>query len=203
MHGGAINARHGAGRRPAWEEDNHHHQQPEDAVSAGQGQSGIRISWPNALFSCAGVTYVHSWAGLVYVAFAIDAFARRIVGWKVSTSATASVVLDALEQAIHVRRPDLDDGLIHHSDRGVQYLAMNHTQRLAEAKLVPSAGSVGDAYDKAQHRQPQSRKTQSLAARPPSRRSHRLPSLARRYRFGKGAPASLREIRSQKVSDGS
>src|SRR3546814_19612329 len=66
-----------------------------------------------------------------------------------STSATASLVLDALEQAIHARRPDPDDGLIHHSDRGVQYLAMNYTQRLAEAKLVPSVGSVGDSYDNA------------------------------------------------------
>lgn len=91
-------------------------------------------------FSCAAlrVTYVHAWAGFVYVAFVIDAFARRIVGWKVCTSATAGFVLDALELAIHARRPAPDDGLIHHSDRGVQYLAMNYTQRLAEAKLVPS-----------------------------------------------------------------
>uniref|UniRef100_UPI000A7A54CD integrase core domain-containing protein n=1 Tax=Novosphingobium sp. CCH12-A3 TaxID=1768752 RepID=UPI000A7A54CD len=68
---------------------------------------------------------------------------------KVSTSATAGFVLDALEQAIHARRPGPDDGLIHHSDRGVQYLAMNYTQRLAEANLVPSVGSVGDSYDNA------------------------------------------------------
>jgi transposase InsO family protein len=77
------------------------------------------------------------------------AYARRIVGWKVSTSATAGFVLDALEQAIHARRPGPDGGLIHHSDRGVQYLAMNYTQRLAEANLVPSVGSVGDSYDNA------------------------------------------------------
>ena len=83
------------------------------------------------------------------MAFVIDAYARRIVGWKVSTSATAGFVLDALEQAIHARRPGPDDGLIHHSDRGVQYLAMNYTQRLAEANLVPSVGSVGDSYDNA------------------------------------------------------
>ncbi|WP_407940305.1 IS3 family transposase [Novosphingobium aerophilum] len=94
-------------------------------------------------------TYVHTWAGFVYVAFVIDAYARRIVGWNVSTSATAGFVLDALEQAIHARRPGPDDGLIHHSDRGVQYLAMNYTQRLAEANLVPSVGSVGDRYDNA------------------------------------------------------
>ncbi|WP_323809773.1 IS3 family transposase [Sphingobium baderi] len=108
----------------------------------------FRVSRPNALW-VVDFTYVHTWAGFVYVAFVIDAFARRIVGWKVSTSATAGFVLDALEQAIHARRPSPDDGLIHHSDRGVQYLAMNYTQRLAEAKLVPSVGSVGDSYDNA------------------------------------------------------
>jgi putative transposase len=64
----------------------------------------------------------------------IDAYARRIVGWKVSTSATASFVLDALEQAIHVRRPGPEDGLIHHSDRGSQYVSINYTERLAEAE---------------------------------------------------------------------
>ena len=108
----------------------------------------FKVSRPNALW-VVDFTYVHTWTGFVYVAFVIDAFARRIVGWKVSTSATASFVLDALEQAIHARRPNADDGLIHHSDRGVQYLAMNYTQRLAEAELVPSVGSVGDSYDNA------------------------------------------------------
>jgi len=108
----------------------------------------FRVSRPNALW-VVDFTYVHTWAGFVYVAFVIDAFARRIVGWKVSSSATAGFVLDALEQAIHARRPRPDDELIHHSDRGVQYLAMNYTQRLAEAKLVPSVGSVGDSYDNA------------------------------------------------------
>jgi len=108
----------------------------------------FKVSRPNALW-VVDFTYVHTWAGFVYVAFVIDAFARRIVGWKVSTSATAGFVLDALEQAIHARRPSAADGLIHHSDRGVQYLAMNYTQRLAEADLVPSVGSVGDSYDNA------------------------------------------------------
>ena len=79
----------------------------------------FRVSRPNALW-VVDFTYVHTWAGFVYVAFVIDAFARRIVGWKVSTSATAGFVLDALEQAIHARRPGPEDGLIHHSDRGVQ-----------------------------------------------------------------------------------
>ena len=108
----------------------------------------FRVSRPNALW-VVDFTYVHTWAGFVYVAFVIDAYARRVVGWKVSTSATAGFVLDALEQAIHARQPGPEDGLIHHSDRGVQYLAMTYTQRLAEANLVPSVGSVGDSYDNA------------------------------------------------------
>ena len=106
----------------------------------------FQVRRPNALW-VVDFTYVHAWTGFVYVAFVIDAFARRIVGWKVSASATAGFVLDALEQAIHARRPAPEDGLIHHSDRGVQYLAMSYTQRLAEAELVPSVGSVGDSYD--------------------------------------------------------
>ena len=77
----------------------------------------------------------------------IDAFARRIVGWRVSRTAHASFVLDALEQALHQRRPIRDDGLVHHSDRGSQYLAWRYTDRLTEAGVQPSVGSVGDAYD--------------------------------------------------------
>ena len=84
----------------------------------------FKVSRPNALW-VVDYTYVHTWAGFVYVAFVSDAFTRRVVGWKVSASATAGFVLDALEQAIHARRPSAEDGLIHHSDRGVQYLAMN------------------------------------------------------------------------------
>jgi transposase InsO family protein len=106
----------------------------------------FRVERPNALW-VVDFTYVH--LGGFLCSFVIDAYARRIVGWKVSTSATAGFVLDALEQAIHARRPGPEDGLIHHSDRGVQYLAMNYTQRLAEANLVPSVGSVGDSYDNA------------------------------------------------------
>ena len=108
----------------------------------------FRVRRPNALW-VVDFTYVHTWAGFVYVAFVIDAYARRIVGWKVSASATAGFVLDALEQAIHARRPSAEDGLIHHSDTGTQYLAMNYTERLAEANLVLSVGSVGDSYDNA------------------------------------------------------
>jgi transposase InsO family protein len=106
------------------------------------------VERPNALW-VVDFTYVRTWGGFAYAAFVIDAFARRIVGWKVSTMATADFVLDALEQAIHARRPGPEDKLIHHSDRGSQYLAMNYTQRLAEANLVPSVGSVGDSYDNA------------------------------------------------------
>jgi putative transposase len=91
--------------------------------------------------------YVSTWAGFVYVAFVIDVYARYIVGWRVSRTAHASFVLDALEQAIHDRRPV--DNLIHHSDRGSQYLSIKYTERLAEAGIEPSVGSVGDSYDNA------------------------------------------------------
>jgi len=101
---------------------------------------------PNALWMV-DFTYVSTWQGFVYVAFVIDAFARRIVGWRVSATARADFVLDALEQALHERCPD--SGLIHHSDRGVQYLSMRYTERLIEAGIQPSVGSVGDSYDNA------------------------------------------------------
>jgi transposase InsO family protein len=90
-----------------------------------------------------------TWAGFVYVAFVIDIYARRIVGWRVSRTAHAGFVLDALEQAIHERRPAHRGGLIHHSDRGSQYLSIKYTERLAEAGIEPSVGSVGDSYDNA------------------------------------------------------
>ena len=103
---------------------------------------------PNALW-LADFTYVATWAGFVYVAFVIDAFARRIVGWRVSRTAHAGFVLDALEQALHARRPAEGSGLVHHSDRGAQYLSIRYTERLAEAGIEPSVGSVGDSYDNA------------------------------------------------------
>ncbi len=90
-----------------------------------------------------------TWAGVVYVAFVIDAYARRIVGWRVSKSAEASFVLDALEQAIHARRPASGSGLIHHSDRGSQYLSIRCTERLGDAGIAPSVGRAGDSYDNA------------------------------------------------------
>ena len=94
-------------------------------------------------------TYVATWAGFVYVAFVIDAYARRIVGWRARRTAHASFVLDALEQALHERRPQHRAGLIHHSDRGSQYVSIKYTERLAEAGIEPSVGSVGDSYDNA------------------------------------------------------
>jgi len=103
---------------------------------------------PNALW-LADFTYVATWAGFVYVALVIDAFARRIVGWRASHSMQAQFVLDALEQALYQRRPPQDAGLVHHSDRGAQYVSIKYTERLAEAGIEPSVGSVGDSYDNA------------------------------------------------------
>ena len=103
---------------------------------------------PNVLW-VSDFTYVATWVGFVYVAFVIDAYARRIVGWRVSRSAHAGFVLDALEQAIHDRKPVSGGGIVHHSDRGGQYVSIKYTERLAEAGLVPSVGSVGDSYDNA------------------------------------------------------
>ena len=102
---------------------------------------------PNVLW-VADFTYVATWIGFVYVAFVIDAFARRIVGWRVSRTAEAGFVLDALEQALYARRP-IAGGLVHHSDRGVQYVSITYTERLVDAGIVPSVGSVGDSYDNA------------------------------------------------------
>lgn len=103
---------------------------------------------PNRLW-VSDFTYVATWGGFVYVAFVIDVYARYIVGWRVSRTAHAGFVLDALEQAIHDRRPAHRGGLIHHSDRGSQYLSIKYTERLAEAGIEPSVGSVGDSYDNA------------------------------------------------------
>jgi len=101
---------------------------------------------PNQLW-VADLTYVATWNGFVYVAFVIDVFARRIVGWRVATTLRTDLPLDALEQALHARPHR--DGLVHHSDRGSQYLSIRYTERLAEAGIAPSVGSVGDSYDNA------------------------------------------------------
>jgi putative transposase len=108
----------------------------------------FRAPRPNALW-VSDFTYVATWAGFVYVAFVIDTYARRIVGWRVSRTAHTSFVLDALEQALHDRRPVQGGGLVHHSDRGVQYVSIRYTERLADAGIEPSVGTVGDSYDNA------------------------------------------------------
>ena len=103
---------------------------------------------PNQLW-VSDFTYVSTWQGWLYVAFVVDVFARRIVGWRVSTTMTTEFVLDALEQALYDRQPDPEDALIHHSDRGSQYVSIRYSERLAEAGIAPSVGSKGDSYDNA------------------------------------------------------
>jgi putative transposase len=102
---------------------------------------------PNQLW-VADLTYVATWRGFVYVALVVDVFSRRIVGWRVSNSLRTDLAFDALDQALHDRAGDLD-GLVHHSDRGTQYLSIRYTERLAEAGVAPSVGSRGDSYDNA------------------------------------------------------
>jgi len=104
------------------------------------------VDRPNALW-VADLTYVATWRGFAYTAFVIDAFARRIVGWRVASSLKSDLALDALEQALYDR--ETDDALIHHSDRGTQYLSIRYTERLGEAGIALSVGSRGDAYDNA------------------------------------------------------
>ena len=102
---------------------------------------------PNRLW-VADITYVPTWPGFVYAAFVLDAYSRFIVGWRVSASLRTDLALDALEQALWARRPD-PGRLVHHSDRGSQYLSIRYTNRLTEAGISPSVGSVGDSYDNA------------------------------------------------------
>ena len=115
---------------------------PRDAVNRD-----FSVDRPNALW-VADLTYVASWRGFVYVAFVIDAYARRIVGWRVSNSLRTDIALDALEQALYDRRVAQEE-LIHHSDRGVQYVSIRYSERLSEVGITPSVGSVGDSYDNA------------------------------------------------------
>jgi putative transposase len=103
---------------------------------------------PNQLW-VSDFTYVSTWQGWLYVAFVIDVYARRIVGWRVSHSMHTDFVLDALEQALYDRQPERDGALTHHSDRGSQYVSIRYTERLAEAGIEPSVGSKGDSYDNA------------------------------------------------------
>lgn len=116
-------------------------ERPKDLVARRFSADG-----PNRLW-VADLTYVATWAGFVYVAFIIDVFSRMIVGWRVSRSLRSDLALDALEQALYARRHT--QGLIHHSDRGVQYVSISYSERLAQAGIEPSVGSVGDSYDNA------------------------------------------------------
>lgn len=108
----------------------------------------FRATQPNQLW-VADLTYVATWRGFVYVAFVIDAFARRIVGWRVTQTLRTDLVLDALEQALYDRPLGPAPALVHHSDRGVQYLSIRYSERLAAAGIEPSVGSRGDSYDNA------------------------------------------------------
>ncbi|WP_442907340.1 IS3 family transposase [Hydrogenophaga sp. BPS33] len=108
----------------------------------------FRAERPNQLW-VSDFTYVSTWQGWLYVAFVIDVFARRIVGWRVSSSMRTDFVLDALEQALYARQPERDGSLICHSDRGSQYVSIRYSERLAEAGIEPSVGSKGDSYDNA------------------------------------------------------
>ncbi len=106
----------------------------------------FEASAPDPLW-VADLTYVPTWVGFVYVAFVIDAFSRRIVGWRVASSLRTDLALDALEQALHQR--NAGNGLVHHSDRGSQYLSIRYSERLSDARIQASVGSVGDSYDNA------------------------------------------------------
>jgi len=103
---------------------------------------------PNQLW-VSDFTYVSTWQGWLYVAFVIDVFARRFVGWRVSSSMRTDFVLDALEQALYAHKPEQGSSLVHHSDRGSQYVSIRYSERLAEAGIEPSVGSKGDSYDNA------------------------------------------------------
>ena len=108
----------------------------------------FKANRPNQLW-VSDFTYVSTWQGWLYVAFVIDVFVRLIVGWRVSNSMQTDFVLDALEQALYARQPEKSEGLIHHSDRGSQYLSIRYTERLTQAGIEPSVGSRGDSYDNA------------------------------------------------------
>jgi len=137
---------------------------------------------PNRLW-VADLTYVSTWAGFCYTAFVIDVFSRAIVGWRVSSSLRAELALDALEMAIWSRRTSDLAGLVHHSDRGVQYLAIRYTERLADAGAVTSVGSRGDSYDNAPRRVGQ-RPLQDRAHPGPGPLADGRPGRARDRRLG-------------------
>ena len=144
MHRGAAHAKARIARGLAGTQENHD-PRPGPALSQGQGQPQVQGGRPDQLW-VADFTYVHTAMGTAYAAFVIDVFARKIVGWCVSISMTTSFVLDALYQAVRQRRPAMGS-LTHHSDRSMQYLSIRHAERLAEAGIDISVGSVGDSCD--------------------------------------------------------
>ncbi len=145
--GRPADARAGHPRGRTGRQAAHHHPADPDQRPADLVKRDFTAPAPNRLW-VAGLTYVATWAGFCYVAFIIDASSRRIVGWRVATTLRAELALDALEMAIWARQDTRLDDLVHHSDRGVQYLSVRYTQRLADEGAVASVGSRGDSYDK-------------------------------------------------------
>ena len=129
----------------------HHDRRPGRSRARPIWSPPVRPPAPNRLW-VADLTYVSTWSGFAYVAFVIDAYARRILGWRVAATMATSMVLDAIEQAIWTRQQegvlDLKD-VVHHTDRGSQYTSVRFTERLAEAGIQPSVGAVGSSYDNA------------------------------------------------------
>jgi len=151
VHGGAADARRRSGRCRARQGQAHHDRRPGRAAGSDLVCRDFAPAAPNTLW-VADITYVSTWTGWVYVAFVIDAYSRRILGWRTATTMTTSIVLDALEQAVWTRgREGVADltGLVHHNDRGSQYTAIRFSERLAEAGIAASVGSTGDSYDNA------------------------------------------------------
>jgi len=129
----------------------HDDRRPQRSPPGGSGATPVRSAGPNRLW-VADLTYVSTWSGFAYVAFVVDAYARRILGWRVASTMATSMVLDAIEQAIWTRQQegvfDLKD-VVHHTDRGSQYTSIRFSERLAEAGIQPSVGAVGSSYDNA------------------------------------------------------
>jgi len=147
LHGGAPDARRGPGRRRARQARTHHRTRRDRPRPDDLAQRDFTASAPNRLW-VADLTYVRTWDGFVYVAFVFDVYSRFIVGWQAASHLRTDLALDALEMALWRRRGDVS-GLVHHSDRGVQYLSIRYTERLAEAGIETSAGSRGDSCDNA------------------------------------------------------
>jgi transposase InsO family protein len=147
LHRGATDACHGLARGSPWQGGAHHHADTSAPCPLDHVNRQFKASRPNELW-VSDFTYVSTWQGWLYVAFVVDVYARRIVGWRVSSSMQTDFVLDALEQALYDRQP-VADALTHHSDRGSQYVSIRYTERLDQAGIRPSVGSRGDSYDNA------------------------------------------------------